>query len=66
VLTEASTLSDHLIKWRCGSDIGYGIMEYGIGTGYRKYKKIPFAHFPNLTGHGIHVRRLTAIRENIG
>ena len=44
VLAEASTLSDHLIEWRCGDDIGYGIMEYGVGPGYYKYKEIQ--HLP--------------------
>jgi len=37
---EASTLSDHLIEWRCGDDVGFGIMEYGVGPGYYKYKAI--------------------------
>ncbi len=44
VLREASTLSDHLIEWRCGDDVGYGIMEYGVGSGYYKYKDIQ--HLP--------------------
>ncbi|MGH8014488.1 MAG: hypothetical protein ACREQ4_18520, partial [Candidatus Binataceae bacterium] len=44
VLAEASTLSDHLIEWRCGNDIGFGIMEYGVGPGYYKYKDIQ--HLP--------------------
>ncbi len=44
VLAEASTLSDHLIEWRCGNDIGFGIMEYGVGPGYYKYKEIQ--HLP--------------------
>ena len=44
VLAEASTLSDHLIEWRCGNDIGFGIMEYGVGPGYHKYKEIQ--HLP--------------------
>ncbi len=44
VLAEASTLSDHLIEWRCGDDIGYGIMEYGVGPGYYKYKEVQ--HLP--------------------
>jgi hypothetical protein len=44
VLGEASTLSDHLIEWRSGSDIGFGIMEYGVGPGYYKYKDIQ--HLP--------------------
>jgi hypothetical protein len=37
---QASTLSDHLIEWRCGDDTGFGIMEYGVGPGYYKYKEI--------------------------
>jgi hypothetical protein len=44
VLAEASTLSDHLIEWRCGDDVGFGIMEYGVGPGYHKYKEIQ--HLP--------------------
>jgi hypothetical protein len=44
VLREASTLSDHLIEWNCGGEIGYGIMEYGVGPGYYKYKDIQ--HLP--------------------
>jgi len=44
VIAEASTLSDHLIEWRCGDDIGFGIMEYGVGPGYYKYKEIQ--HLP--------------------
>ena len=44
VLAEASTLSDHLIEWRSGNDVGYGIMEYGVGPGYYKYKDIQ--HLP--------------------
>jgi hypothetical protein len=44
VLREASTLSDHLIEWHCGGEIGYGIMEYGVGPGYYKYTDIQ--HLP--------------------
>jgi hypothetical protein len=44
VLREASTLSDHLIEWRCGNHVGFGIMEYGVGAGYHKYKAIQ--HLP--------------------
>ena len=44
VLAEASTLSDHLIEWRCGGDVGFGIMEYGVGPGYYKYKDLQ--HLP--------------------
>lgn len=44
VLAEASTLSDHLIEWRVGDDVGWGIMEYGVGPGYYKYKDIQ--HLP--------------------
>jgi hypothetical protein len=40
VMAEASTLSDHLIEWRCKNEIGYGIMEYGVGPGYYKYKEV--------------------------
>jgi hypothetical protein len=41
---EASTLNDHLIEWYCGNDTGFGIMEYGVGPGYYKYKNIQ--HLP--------------------
>jgi hypothetical protein len=44
VLREASTLSDHLIEWRCGDDTGFGIMEYGVGSGYYKYTEVQ--HLP--------------------
>jgi hypothetical protein len=44
VLAEASTLSDHLIEWHCADDVGYGIMEYGVGAGYYKYKEVQ--HLP--------------------
>ncbi|HZP46351.1 MAG TPA: hypothetical protein VFB15_11945 [Candidatus Binataceae bacterium] len=44
VLAEASTLSDHLIEWRVGDELGYGIMEYGVGPGYYKYQEIQ--HLP--------------------
>jgi hypothetical protein len=43
-LGEASTLSDHLIEWHCGEDVGLGIMEYGVGPGYHKYREIQ--HLP--------------------
>jgi hypothetical protein len=44
VLAEASTLSDHLIEWRCEDNVGFGIMEYGVGPGYYKYKEVQ--HLP--------------------
>jgi hypothetical protein len=44
VLREASTLSDHLIEWRCGNDVGFGIMEYGVGAGSYKYTEVQ--HLP--------------------
>jgi hypothetical protein len=44
ILATASTLSDHLIEWRCGDDVGFGIMEYGVGPGYYKYQEIQ--HLP--------------------
>jgi hypothetical protein len=44
VRAEASTLSDHLIEWRSGGAVGYGIMEYGVGAGYYKYKEVQ--HLP--------------------
>ena len=44
VLREASTLSDHLIEWRSGDQIGFGVMEYGVGAGYHKYPEIQ--HLP--------------------
>jgi len=44
VLREASTLSDHLIEWRSSGAVGFGIMEYGVGAGYEKYKDVQ--HLP--------------------
>ena len=44
VLAQPSTLSDHLIEWRCGSDLGFGIMEYGVGSGFYKYREVQ--HLP--------------------
>lgn len=31
------TLSDHVIEVRDGDNIGWGIMEYGVGEGYARY-----------------------------
>ncbi len=34
------TLSDHVIEVRDGNSVGYGVMEYGVSSGYTKYKSI--------------------------
>jgi len=34
------TLCDHVIEVRDGDEVGYGIMEYGVGSGYAKYKQV--------------------------
>jgi hypothetical protein len=34
------TLADHVIEVRDGEEIGYGIMEYGVGKGYAKYEQV--------------------------
>jgi hypothetical protein len=36
----ARTLCDHVIEVRIGDEIGYGIMEYGVGKGYAKYASV--------------------------
>lgn len=36
----ARTLSDHVIEVRDGDEVGYGIMEYGVGKGYAKYEQV--------------------------
>lgn len=39
------TLADQVIEVRDGDDVGYGIIEYGVGTGYEKYREVQ-AHPP--------------------
>jgi hypothetical protein len=34
------TLSDHVIEVRDGDNVGWGIMEYGVGEGYDRYPKV--------------------------
>jgi hypothetical protein len=34
------TLADQVIEVRDGADVGYGIMEYGVGKGYAKYESV--------------------------
>jgi hypothetical protein len=34
------TLADHVIEVRDGDEIGYGIMEYGVGHGYARYHQV--------------------------
>ena len=34
------TLCDHVIEVRMGDEVGYGIMEYGVGKGYAKYEQV--------------------------
>lgn len=36
----ARTLCDHVIEVRDGNEIGYGIMEYGVGKGYALYPEV--------------------------
>ena len=36
----ARTLCDHVIEVRMGDEVGYGIMEYGVGKGYAKYEQV--------------------------
>src|SRR6267378_7552437 len=36
----ARTLCDHVIEVRDGDEVGYGIMEYGVGKGYAKYEAV--------------------------
>lgn len=36
----ARTLCDHVIEVRDGDEVGYGIMEYGVGKGYAKYAEV--------------------------
>jgi hypothetical protein len=36
----ARTLCDHVIEVRVGDEVGYGIMEYGVGKGYAKYEQV--------------------------
>lgn len=37
---QARTLADHVIEARIGDEVGYGIMEYGVGKGYAKYGQV--------------------------
>jgi hypothetical protein len=34
------TICDHVIEVRVGDEVGYGIMEYGVGKGYARYPQI--------------------------
>jgi hypothetical protein len=34
------TLSDHVIAVRDGGEVGYGIIEYGVGKGYARYEGV--------------------------
>ena len=36
----ARTLADQIIEVRDGNDVGYGIMEYGVGKGYARYESV--------------------------
>ncbi len=36
----ARTLSDHVIEATDGDEVGYGIIEYGVGKGYAKYAEV--------------------------
>ena len=37
---KARTLCDHAIEVRMGNEVGYGIMEYGVGKGYAEYTQV--------------------------
>jgi hypothetical protein len=39
------TLADQVIEVRDGDEVGYGIVEYGVGKGYAKYESAQ-AHPP--------------------
>ena len=39
------TLADQVIEVRDGNEVGYGIVEYGVGKGYAKYEAVQ-AHPP--------------------
>ena len=41
----ARTLCDHVIEVRLGDEVGYGIMEYGVGHGFPMYREVQ-AHPP--------------------
>jgi len=41
----ARTLADQIVEVRDGDEVGYGIMEYGVGKGYPKYESVQ-AHPP--------------------
>ena len=34
------TLSDHVIEVTVGDQVGYGIVEYGVGKGYARYAEV--------------------------
>jgi hypothetical protein len=34
------TLSDHVIEVTDGDEVGYGIVEYGVGKGYARYSEV--------------------------
>lgn len=34
------TICDHVIEVRVGDEVGYGIMEYGVGKGYARYEQV--------------------------
>jgi hypothetical protein len=34
------TLADQVIEVRDGDEVGYGIIEYGVGKGYAKYESV--------------------------
>jgi hypothetical protein len=40
VRTKLRTLSDQVIEVRDGDDVGYGIIEYGVGKGYALYEQV--------------------------
>ena len=36
----ARTLSDHVIEVTDGDEVGYGIVEYGVGKGFARYAEV--------------------------
>jgi len=40
VLRAAGTFGDQIAEFRCGADVGYGIIEYGVSGGYPKYQDV--------------------------
>jgi hypothetical protein len=41
----ARTLADQVVEVRDGDEVGYGIIEYGVGKGFAQYESVQ-AHPP--------------------